>query len=696
MPGAAVTTEAESAVRDDSVPVGVHLVGSVPLGSAEEVFRRTADALGDRLRRMPDGETGPRSDWILWQYPVFSSRPEFEIGPPGIGSYRTLPQLRLRSGVSAAEVEFNDLGYAEAAIFSYGLFSELKRDGVIPSHCRFQLSLPTPLAPVTAFVAPDHQAEIEPLYEARVTEEIRTILARVPADQLAIQWDTRFEFGMLEGTVPAWFSDVRAGILERLLRLSRHVPRDVELGFHLCYGDDAHGHVAEPSDSGMLVGIANSIATSLDRPLNWIHMPVPADRTDDEYFAPLADLALAPETELYLGVLHLGDDIEQARERIDAASRHVTGFGIASHCGWGRGGSNAVAATIELHRAISAPLADDGGAARFQWPEGFERVPDDEWTRLPVEETGLAYDNVEGHGWYSNLDRTVEQLAEHLDDGDVLIDYSGGTGILIDRLRLRVFDRQVGAVIVDASPKFLRVALEKYRDDPLLALRLLRFVKDEKRLQALDEVLGEDLLERGVDAVVAVNAIHLYPDFGEVARVWHSALRPDGKLFINSGNLRNPTAGESEWIIDETVWVINDVAEGLVRTDERYAKYRDALEDEARMQAHSDFRSRVFLKPRSLDFYTEALAGAGLAVEDVGQRTIEASVQEWYEFLTAYHEAVLGWVGGTKRIEGEPATKAAVEDRLALIRQAMDTLFGGRSHFDACWTYITCSKGIGS
>jgi hypothetical protein len=68
---------------DDTLAVDVHLVGSVPLGRAEEVFTRSAEILGDRLRRIPDGETGPRSDWILWQYPVFSSRPQFVVGPSG-------------------------------------------------------------------------------------------------------------------------------------------------------------------------------------------------------------------------------------------------------------------------------------------------------------------------------------------------------------------------------------------------------------------------------------------------------------------------------------------------------------------------------------------------------------------------------------------------------------------------------------
>ena len=41
---------------------GVHLVGSVPLASAEGVFTTVAAELGERLRRIPDGETGPRSD----------------------------------------------------------------------------------------------------------------------------------------------------------------------------------------------------------------------------------------------------------------------------------------------------------------------------------------------------------------------------------------------------------------------------------------------------------------------------------------------------------------------------------------------------------------------------------------------------------------------------------------------------------
>jgi hypothetical protein len=113
------------------------------------------------------------------------------------------------------DVAFDALGYAETAIASYRVFARLKRDGVIPAHCRFQVCLPTPLAPVSAFVAPEFQAELETVYEAALLDELAQILAAVPADQLAVQWDARAEFAILEGFSAAWFNDVRGGVLER-------------------------------------------------------------------------------------------------------------------------------------------------------------------------------------------------------------------------------------------------------------------------------------------------------------------------------------------------------------------------------------------------------------------------------------------------------------------------------------------------
>jgi ubiquinone/menaquinone biosynthesis C-methylase UbiE len=672
---------------------GVHLVGSVPLESAEAVFRTVADALGDRVRRIPDGETGPRSDWIVWQLPIFTARPELEIVPPAPDSWRPLPRVRLADGCEPGRVRFESLGYAEAAIASYRTFARLKRDGVIPVACRFQCSLPTPLAPVFAFVVPEHQALLEPIYEARLLAELHQILREVPHEQLAIQWDTNFELGMLEGVFRAWFDDVKGAILERLLRLSRQVPADVELGYHLCYGDVQHRHYVEPADAGKLVGIANALSASLGRPLNWIHLPAPRARTDAAYYAPLCELRLRPETELYVGLVHHTDGVDGARQRIETASRFVPEFGIATECGWGRRPPGTLGALLRLHRDVSAPVhVADPAPHGFEWPAGFTRVPDEDWTRQPVDSFGLHYDTVEHHGWYRNLDPTVEDIARYLRGGQILVDYSGGTGILLDRIKLRVFDRRFGVVIADSSPKFLRVALDKFGSDERVAFRLLRWRKDDRRLDRLEEVIGPELRVRGIDAIASTNAIHLYVDLPGTLASWARVLRQAGRAFVQSGNIRNPEAKPTEWVLDETVWAIHEVAVGLVRNDARYAAYRRVLDDDERMRAYVAYRDRVFLPVRPLGYYLTSLEAAGFAIDDVVARGIEARVDDWFEFLSAYHEAVLGWVGGSARIEGKEPTPEAVRDRLALIRHAMETLFGARPSFRCCWTYVNATR----
>ena len=50
----------------------VYLVGSVPMADAEQVFETVSAAFGSELKRIPDGETGDRADWITWLKPVFS------------------------------------------------------------------------------------------------------------------------------------------------------------------------------------------------------------------------------------------------------------------------------------------------------------------------------------------------------------------------------------------------------------------------------------------------------------------------------------------------------------------------------------------------------------------------------------------------------------------------------------------------
>jgi hypothetical protein len=341
---------------------GVHLVGSVPLSDAEEVFRRTAAALGDRLRRLPDGETGERSEWIGWQYPVFRGCSLLEVASAEPAPYREPTPVRLRPGARVEDLEFGELGYARAAIASYECFAELKRKGVIAPGCRFLVSLPTPLAPVSTFVVIEDQPAVEPTYEDHMLAEVRRLLAAIPPEELAIQWDARYEFSVLEGAMAVAFSDVRAGILERLVLLSRTIPAEVELGYHLCHGDEDHGYFIEPADARHLVDVANALAEGLYRPLDWIHMPVPRGRADDAYFAPLRSLRLPAETELYLGLIHPDFGLEGTQARITAARQHAPTFGVATECGWGRGDAASVDRLLELHRAVCEAMVVAAGS----------------------------------------------------------------------------------------------------------------------------------------------------------------------------------------------------------------------------------------------------------------------------------------------------------------------------------------------
>ena len=114
------------------------------------------------------------------------------------------------------------------------------------------------------------------------------------------------------------------------------MPGDIELLFHFCYGDSNHKHVVEPTDMADMVAMANRLTDGIKRPIQLIHMPVPRDRSDDAYFAPLKNLRLKPATELSLGLVHHTDGVAGTRRRLAAAEKRVKDFSIATECGFGR------------------------------------------------------------------------------------------------------------------------------------------------------------------------------------------------------------------------------------------------------------------------------------------------------------------------------------------------------------------------
>src|SRR5580693_3576756 len=104
-------------------PTHVHFNGSVNLADAESVMREIVSRVPSGVRRIPDGETGDRGNWIFFQMQKFLQSPaliQVQAVTAVPGEYEQMPQLRLADGVDVADMSWPDLGYADAYLESYG------------------------------------------------------------------------------------------------------------------------------------------------------------------------------------------------------------------------------------------------------------------------------------------------------------------------------------------------------------------------------------------------------------------------------------------------------------------------------------------------------------------------------------------------------------------------------------------------
>lgn len=334
-------------------PKPILLVGSIPLSDAEAVFRTLASTLDTHAKRYPDGETGHRTHWIRWQKGVFDRHPalELENADPtiaGIKDSQARPIYRIKN--PGANLDFPPLGYAQVAIDSYATFSRLKQSGAISKDTRFQVSMPTALALVSSFVSMKDRSAVEPAIERALKKEADTLASAIPHHELAIQWDAVFEIVGYDGGYPVHYGDVLANGVSRICRHVDFVPEGVEVGIHLCYGDPGHKHIIEPKSLRSSVEFTNGIVAGAERSVTWVHMPVPRDRTDPEYYEPLRALKLKPSVELYLGLVHQTGGLAATRQRIEVAHQFAKDFGIATECGFGRRPPETVPPLLDLHR----------------------------------------------------------------------------------------------------------------------------------------------------------------------------------------------------------------------------------------------------------------------------------------------------------------------------------------------------------
>ena len=336
---------------------GVHIVGSVPMNNAAEVFETLSAAVGPYLLYLPDGETGSRLNWLPWLEPIFSGHPSFERSPEEFlvhAGATPFKRYRLKQGVDPRTVRFSTMPHTGFALESWDDFQRLKQAGKIPPQVRYQYDIASIPSLLAAFVVDAFHAELEPALEQAVIGEIGKICAAIPHDQLAIQFDVASSiFFHLETGTACRFGATRDEMMENFvplhLRLGNAVPKGVHLIYHFCYGDNKHKHSVEPRDSSHLVHFGNALSAGIARSIELIHLPVPRERSDDAYFAPMKNLKFRTETKLALGLVHYTDGLEGTRRRIAAAQKVIKDFMIGTECGFGRREPSTIPALLEIH-----------------------------------------------------------------------------------------------------------------------------------------------------------------------------------------------------------------------------------------------------------------------------------------------------------------------------------------------------------
>ena len=232
---------------------------------------------------MPDGEPGDRANWVLTQTPALPRQPDVRRRR----SRRASALARLRPGTTAADVGFPAFDYQDHAIASYALFAAARERGELAPDSKFLVSIPTPFNAVNFFVEFDSQVEVARAYELPLKDSVDAIQAAIPHRDLVIQWDLPVEDATVEGWFPNPYRDFEE-IYAATARPASWVHDDVELTFHLCYGDSKFGaspfmgdppdeeaaarggrHVY-PRDASVIVAVANGLSRHVPRRIDAI------------------------------------------------------------------------------------------------------------------------------------------------------------------------------------------------------------------------------------------------------------------------------------------------------------------------------------------------------------------------------------------------------------------------------------------
>ncbi len=314
-----------------------HLVGSLPGPDARTAMTTALDIVGPYLRSLPDGETGPRNNWVGSAIDGLRGHPDLEVRGHGSGGDGA-GQLRVRRGhrLFGASMDF---GHVAATRDSHPVFEQLTADR---DDVAFQQGFPGDFDMAALTLGPLAALRDRRAFTEATLAEIRGV-RQIAGPSALFQIEVPLELVVMART-PAPGRPLLARLLTRnVTRLAAAAPAGTRFAVHLCVGDQEHRALVRPTDVMPLVVLANEIAAHWpsSNPLVLVHAPFAAAdhpaNTDPAFLAPLRHLRLPAGVAFAAGFAHESQSLrDQVRIRDHAEALLGREVVVAAACGLGR------------------------------------------------------------------------------------------------------------------------------------------------------------------------------------------------------------------------------------------------------------------------------------------------------------------------------------------------------------------------
>jgi len=308
----------------------------------------------------------------------------------------------------------------------------------------------------------------------------------------------------------------------------------------------------------------------------------------------------------------------------------------------------------------------------------------------PTSKGSTAYhDAVVNADYYmKNVDELADIMAPKIKEDEVVVDFGAGTGVSALRL-LKKVKLSFKLYLVDNSAAWLGKAYEILSSNQNVKCFLLEKLKF--RYTTLAEAIGEE----AADHVISANTVHLIPNLEETFKGINESLKPAGSFTFQSGNITRPNREKGILMVDDTINRVHDLALDIVRTNNKFAGYREDLDKN--IESEGTQRKFVFPEPRPEEFYINVLESCGFDCKQPHHKIIKIKYKDWLDFLRVkrLQAGILPEVGGK-----EPSSQEE-NDRDDIITMASKQLFKELQNenpfaddkcFTAEWVYFTAAK----